>query len=248
MILEIDMGNTRLKWRIRDGQINLAQGFVAIESDLDLLNGKLDLYRESITTVWVVSVVGDVLEQKLIEWSVAYLDVPPIFARSTAVCGQVRNGYNQPHALGVDRWLGVIAAYRRVGGACVVVSFGTAITVDLMAANGEHLGGYIAPGINLMINSLTSTARQIKLDKELTITSLLPAPDTANAIHSACAAMVMGLINNGVHQLRVSRVVNDEVELVFTGGDAIKLLPFYPHARLIPELVLDGLACVLSDP
>lgn len=247
MILEIDMGNTRLKWRVRDGQINRAQGFIAVESDLNLLNDRLELYRGSIASVWAVSVVGAMLEQRLVDWSAAYLNLPPLFARSAAVCGQVRNGYGEPHTLGVDRWLGTIAAYRRMRKACVVVSFGTAITVDLVAEGGQHLGGYIAPGINLMLDSLTLGTRQIKLEEAFSVANLLPATETSSAIYSACAAMIVGLIHNGINQLKAINVADDEIELIFTGGDAIKLLPFYPQARLIPELVLDGLACVLGN-
>lgn len=246
MILEIDMGNTRLKWRIRDGRISLAQGFVPIEFDLDLLNEKLGSYRGSITSIWAVSVVGAMLEQKLVNWSVTYFNLSPLFARSTVVCGQVRNGYDEPTTLGADRWLGSIAAYQHVRKACVVASFGTAITVDLVTGDGGHLGGYIAPGINLMLDSLTSGTRQIKVGEEFSVASLSPATTTSDAIHSACVAMIMGLVNNGINQLRAMSVADVEIELIFTGGDAVKLLPFYPQARLVPELVLDGLACVLG--
>lgn len=247
MILEIDMGNTRLKWRVRDGLENSAQGFIGIDSPFDSLRHELDQYRHSIAAVWVASVVGDSLEEKLINWSAAYLNLEPRFARSTEVCGQVRNGYDEPQQLGVDRWLAVIAAYRCVNRACIVVSFGTAITVDLIAENGQHLGGYIAPGISLMLDSLASGTRQIKLGEEGRPFDLSPGTTTANAVYSACAAMILGLINNGVQQLHNCSSASD-VEIIFTGGDAVKLLPFYPQARLIPALVLDGLACVLDSP
>ena len=248
MILEIDMGNTRLKWRVRDGRAHLAQGFIDVESSFDLLGDGLQLHRDSITAVWVASVVGNLLEQKLVSWCIAYLDLKPEFARSTAVCGLVRNGYKDPAILGVDRWLGLIAAYYCTGKACIIISCGTAITLDLVADNGRHLGGYIAPGINLMLDSLTSRTRQIRLGEEVSVLDLSPALTTADAIYSACAAMLVGLVNNGLQQLRDYESLQGGIDLIFTGGDAIKLLPFYPQARLIPNLVLDGLACVLDSP
>lgn len=247
MILEIDMGNTRLKWRVREGQVDLAQGFIGVESSFDLLKDELQSYRDLITAVWVASVVGDLLEQSLISWSITYLNLEPEFARSTIRCGVVRNGYNEPHKLGVDRWLGVVAAYQHVSKACVVVSCGTAITIDLVADDGEHLGGYIAPGVNLMLDSLTSRTRQIKVGREVPVLNLSPAIATADAIYSACAAMLVGLVNNGIQQLYSCSSLQNDIELIFTGGDAIRLLPFYPQARLIPGLVLDGLAYVLDD-
>lgn len=247
MNLEMDMGNTRLKWRVRNQQSTVAQGAIGVEESLDLLVDKIEPYRNAISAVSIASVVGEPLERRLADWSIGYLDVLPVFARTGAVCGLVRNGYHHPQTLGVDRWLGIVAAYRLVNNACIVVSCGTAITVDLIARDGEHMGGFIAPGLNLMLDSLTSGARQIKLDRTVTALDLSPATATSGAVYSACAAMLTGLIDNGVWQLR--RLDQDsEFQMVFTGGDAGKLLPFYPQARLVPELVLDGLACVLDYP
>lgn len=247
MILEIDMGNTRLKWRIRDQQETVAQGAIGIGESLDLLAGNLDLYRGAITVVAVASVVGRALEQRFIDWSLAYLTLQPLFARSDIACGLVRNGYREPQTLGVDRWLGVIAAYTLTGKACVVVSCGTAITLDLVANNGEHLGGFIAPGLNLMLDSLTSGTRQIELSRSMLALELSPGASTSEAVYSACAAMLMGLIDNGMRQLS-RRYQNLEFQIVLTGGDASKLLPLYPQARLVPDLVLDGLASALEYP
>jgi type III pantothenate kinase len=247
MILEIDMGNTRLKWRIRDQQATLVYGFINVEAKLDLLIDKFEPYRRGISAVLVASVVGERLEQRLTDWSIGYLALQPIFARSGVTCGLVRNGYREPQLLGVDRWLGIVAAYKLVNNACVVVSCGTAITLDLIAQSGEHLGGFIAPGLNLMLDSLTSGTRQIKLSQQLSALDLSPATSTTNAVYAACAAMLMGLIDNGTRQL-CKLDQNPEFQLIFTGGDAAKLLPFYPQAQLVPDLVLDGLACVLDYP
>lgn len=247
MILEIDMGNTRLKWRIRDQQTTQVYGAIGIEEPLDLLVDVIESYRNAIRVVAVASVVGEVLEGRLIDWVVAYLGMQPEFVRTGAQCGMVRNGYHEPEKLGVDRWLCVVAAYRLTGKACVVVSCGTAITLDLVALDGEHLGGFIAPGLNLMLDSLTSRTRQIKLNQPISELRLLPATSTADAIYSACAAMLTGLIDNGVRQLNALDQ-SPEAQMIFTGGDAGKLLSFYPQARLMPDLVLDGLAFVLDYP
>jgi type III pantothenate kinase len=247
MILDIDMGNTRLKWRIRDGRDKLAQGFIGIEEPLDLLADRLQSYRKAISAVLVASVVGEALGGRLESWSISYLGLKPEFAQTEFACGPVRNGYREPLLLGVDRWLMIIAAYHRVNGACIVISCGTAVTLDLIGHNGEHLGGYIAPGFGLMLASLTSGARQIKLDHPRVALSLSPGTATADAVYSACAAMLTGLIDNGVRQIRL--LDRDcHFEMILTGGDAEKLASFYPQARLIPDLVLDGLAYTLGYP
>ncbi len=247
MILEIDMGNTRLKWRVRHQQATVAQGAMGIEEPLDLLFIKIEPHCNAISFVSVASVVGELLEKKLADWSMGCLDLLPVFARSSAICGLVRNGYRAPHTLGVDRWLGIVAAYRLVSSACIVVSCGTAVTVDLIARNGKHMGGFIAPGLNLMLDSLTSGTRQIKLDRTVAGLDMSPAAATSEAVYSACTAMLTGLVDNGVRQLR-RLDQNNEFQMVFTGGDAGKLLSFYPQARLVPDLVLDGLAWVLDYP
>jgi type III pantothenate kinase len=247
MILEIDVGNTRLKWRVRNRRVMVASGALGVEAPLHLLADEVQHYRGEINSVCIASVVGEVLEHKLAAWSVEHLGLQPIFARSGVVCGAVRNAYREPQMLGVDRWLGMVAAYQTVGGACVVVSCGTAVTVDLIARNGEHQGGFIAPGLNLMLNSLVHGTRQIKLEGAPSALDLSPAVSTSDAVYSACAAMLTGLIDNGVQQLdKFNQGARHEV--IFTGGDANRLLPFYPQARLIPDLVLDGLAGVLDYP
>lgn len=246
MILEMDMGNTRIKWRIRDGGIKLSQGFVGTEESLTSLSGVLNPYLGAIQSVLVVSVVGDQLEQKLVAWSIASLGVRPQFVRTGFICGAVRNGYHEPLMLGADRWLAINAAYRLTMDTCVVISFGTATTLDLLASDGEHLGGFIAPGFGLMLATLTSAAREVRLESSSSELSLSPGITTTDAVYSAIAAMLTGLIDNGVRQLR-AHSCDVECQIVFTGGDAERFLPFYPQARLVPDLVLDGIACVLEN-
>lgn len=247
MILEIDMGNTRMKWRIRNQRTTVAHGALNIEESFGLLADEIEPYSNKIIAVFVACVVGQLLEQKFVNWSIGYLKLRPVFARSSAECGLVRNGYRKPDALGVDRWLGIVAAYQLTRSACIVISCGTATTVDLIAHNGLHIGGFIAPGLNLMLNSLALGTRQIKLDHTVLTLALSPATSTSDAIYAACAAMLTGLIDNGVRELH--KIDHDnEFQMIFTGGDAGKLLPFYPQARLVPDLVLDGLACVLDYP
>jgi type III pantothenate kinase len=119
MILEVDIGNTRLKWRVRDGQSNLTQGFIATLEPPELLTASLEPYGRAIKAVLVASVTGERIEQAFIAWSVARLNIAPTFVRSGAMCGVVRNGYSDPTLLGVDRWLAIIAAYQLVKQACI---------------------------------------------------------------------------------------------------------------------------------
>ena len=58
---------------------------------------------------------------------------------------------DRPQELGADRLVNAIAAYERVGGACIAVDFGTAINYDVVSAEGEYLGGVISPGIEISL-------------------------------------------------------------------------------------------------
>lgn len=246
MILELDLGNTRCKWRLRDEAKTIASGHLPIGNPIDELELSIGRYRNDIYVVWAVSVVGFELEDNLAAWCRNYLSMTPQFALASNFCAGVTNGYIEPGLLGADRWLGVISAYNRFRKSLIVVSFGTAITVDLVVQNGRHVGGFIAPGFNLMLDSLARGTRQVIIDRRFEEASLLPGVTTAAAVCAASAAMVVGLIENALKQLRNFELQAD-IEIVFTGGDSDKLLSFYPGGQRIPDLVLDGLAYIFSN-
>lgn len=245
MFLEIDMGNTRIKWRLRDGSLVLDRGFFDTEGEPEELEPALLAYSNQVQVVWVASVVNDDQERKLSEWIVRFFAVEPVFARSCASVGVVKNGYRNPALLGVDRWLSILAAYNLLGRACIVLSFGTASTVDVIDSSGNHLGGFIAPGLALMVESLVSGARRISTGAlELDLSEELGGA-TSSAICGGCTSMLMGLVDNATRQLR--KVSGDDpFDLVFAGGDAARLMPFYPQAHLINDLVLDGLVYAIQ--
>ena len=247
MILEVDMGNTRLKWRVRNSQVAVASGAIGVEDSLEQLTDSIDLLRGDISSVCVASVVGATLEQRFSEWSHKNLGLQPLFARSSAFCGAIRNGYRRPELLGVDRWLGMLAAHRLAKGACIVVSCGTAITVDLLGDDGGHQGGYIAPGLKLMLGSLRLGTRQVQYEDVIPALDLSPGAGTSEAVYSAIAAMLTGLIDNSFRQLKSDKQ-NAQSYIVITGGDASRLLPFYPQALLVADLVLDGLIYIPDHP
>lgn len=246
MILEVDLGNTRCKWRLRNGKDSVARGSLFISEPFNALASDLEGFRSQIKYVWVASVIEPELEQAFIQWSVDYLSITPGFARTTDICMGVINGYREPHRLGVDRWLGMVACFQRIQKAFLLVSFGTAVTVDIVLENGRHAGGFIAPGLNLMLDSLQQKTHQVKADRHWERLSLLPGASTTDAVYAAVTAMLVGLIENGLTQSR-NLAPHAEFDVIFAGGDAHKMLPFYPRAQYMPELVLDGLAYILDN-
>lgn len=240
MFLEIDMGNTRIKWRVRDEASILARGSLETKTQPQEIEPALRAYRGLIKAVWVASVVNDDDEKIWDRWAAHFFSVKPIFVKSSAAVGAVKNGYTDPAVLGVDRWLSILAAYNLSGRACIVLSLGTAATIDVIDKLGNHLGGFIAPGLRLMTQSLVSGVRRISTDSISTSLTDELGLSTSSAICGGCTSMLMGLVDNAIKQLR--KTSGDEsFALLFAGGDAEKLKSFYPQAHLINDLVLDGL-------
>lgn len=240
MILEVDMGNTRLKWRLREGIRHILSGSVGATEPLDEIELSLRPYKTAISAILVASVVDSALEQQFSRWAIQHYSVHPKFAQSEASCAGVINGYLTPSLLGVDRWLGLLAARQLSSNNYLVLSVGTAATLDLVLESGCHIGGFIVPGVKLMTEALSSGARRINIAPSSFSFDLHPGRSTAEAIAGGVTAVLNGFIQNGIGQLRLLSANND-VDLIFTGGDAVGLLSLYPHARLVPELVLDGL-------
>lgn len=249
MILELDMGNTRIKWRLRGESGKVARGSMSSltgwpEFGLVISNAIANLSQQQLSRVLVASVLSDDRKLSFSSWCKDYFFVTPEFANSQAAAAGVTNGYAVPDRLGVDRWLAVLAGYNLARQSCVVIDCGSAITVDLVASKGVHLGGYIAPGLSMMRRALFQDTAGIVLCENLAEFDLRPGRDTEAAVVAAQSAMVVGLVVQAVHQLQQQDTVAPV--LVVTGGDAGYVLAHFPDALLQSELVLDGLVLALQ--
>jgi type III pantothenate kinase len=238
MILEMDFGNSRIKWRLRKESDVVLRGVIEYEKGLTELKSQITV--SEVTAIWVASVLSPIDNQEMRAWFEKNFNLVPLFAESCQESAGVVNGYGAPQKLGVDRWLMVVAAYNLYQSACVVVSAGTATTVDLVNGKGRHLGGYIIPGWNTALKSLSRDTRLIKLDEVKNI-ELLPGVDTQSAVDHGLAASCKGLIENALVYL------DEEVVLIATGGDAMRLQKILPGMVLHDELVLDGLRFVFKN-
>ena len=245
--LDIDLGNTRLKWRLREGARVLERGALSWAA-LDAEPGgwvQLTARISAAERIRVGSVAGDARNQQLLDVLAGSGAGVPTFAQTAAQSAGVTNSYADPSRMGVDRWLAAVAAYHRVGGACVVVDCGSAVTVELMSAEGRHCGGYIVPGLRLMRRALFADTDAVKVESASTPLSLAPGTDTAAAVNHGLPLMLLGLIGAAQRYLADARP-----QLLLTGGDSAALLPLLRSELelepvLVPELVLDGLALVL---
>jgi len=153
-------------------------------------------------------------------------------------CAGVEIAYAQPGRLGTDRFLALLAAHARGSGPWLVVGVGTALTVDLLDADGRHLGGRIAPSPTLMRQALHARAAQLPVDGG----AYQPfACNTEDALESGTLGAAIGLIEHSLHAARAA--LARRPALLLHGGGAEALWPWLPSAELAPALVLEGLAC-----
>jgi len=149
---------------------------------------------------------------------------------------------DNPREVGADRLVNAVAAYDRVGGACVVVDFGTAITYDIVGAAGEYVGGIIAPGVEISMEALTSRAAAIpKID--LTPPRALIGKSTVEAIRSGVIYGFAAHVDGMVKRLRDE--LGDETATIATGGLAGAIVPFCELIDEVdPLLTLTGLRLI----
>ncbi|MCM2132128.1 type III pantothenate kinase [Larsenimonas rhizosphaerae] len=239
MILDLDIGNTLSKWRLKDPLSSEIRSRGAVWTRDQWQPGADIPDLNVIERVRISSVAhSDVLRETV---SLLRRRVPTVHvARPAAEAAGVTCGYDVPARLGVDRWLGALSGYQLTGGCCVV-DCGSAITIDFVLPGGQHLGGYIIPGLRLMKESLKLGTRHVRIDPEVEVARLhAPGRNTTDAV------------NHGVFMAAVSAIhriycdVCDEqgvaLPLLLTGGDArvVSAALSVPHG-LWPDMVYGGL-------
>jgi type III pantothenate kinase len=151
----------------------------------------------------------------------------------------------EPSRAGVDRVLNVAAAYEQMGKACVVVDAGTAITIDLCNNEGDFLGGAIAPGVNLMLDSLKErTARLPRVDFEVPVGPFGRSTKQAilQGVYHGIRGMVKELVENYATEL------GQWPDIIATGGDAKKLFEGWELIHAVsPDLGMYGIALAYTE-
>jgi type III pantothenate kinase len=193
--------------------------------------------------VVISNVAGPVMEALLLRWLQVQFSVLPEFISVKSESHGVRNGYADPGQLGVDRWLALIALWHRHRSAGCIVDCGTAITLDVLAADGTHLGGLIMPGLELMTRALGENTYALPVTGRSS--RILLANNTQDGINAGSLYSASGGIN------KVVRLVGERLgpnpRYLITGGDAKKILPELTEKfELVPDLVIQGLG-ILAD-
>jgi type III pantothenate kinase len=278
-VLLLDSGNSRLKWALARvphtrAATFAARGVLELSAVRRSSRALAQVLRAGATDAGVIAdaapriyacnVAGAQVERQ-IRAAARQAGLPaPLFVRSAAAAGGVRNGYAEVWRLGADRWAALIGAhYEYPGQALCLVGIGSALTIDLLTAQGRHLGGSITPGPQMMIESLLRNTAGIRRRAALPIallrrslagapagqprTDALFARDTRAALlagaRHACAALIERAVADG--RARLGR----SVRLIIGGGAAESITPLLrPACRRDDDLVLRGLAVLAQHP
>lgn len=241
MNLLVDSGNTRLKWAV------LQKG--KLVSGHALLNHQLN--RNKLVESWQMQTpperlaIASVSSTPLVELVLAVavelwpgIEIIPV--KSEAHAFGVHNAYQQPEKLGVDRWLALVAVRNHYQQPACIVDCGTAITVDLIDADGRHQGGLISPGLALMRKSLAKGTAALPFHETNYVAG--PANFTEAAIYSGTLSAAVGLIEH------VLTKQPNAIQLVLTGGDAGIIAAQLDVKPIVDtDLVLRGLGVVLES-
>lgn len=249
MLLAIDIGNTHTviglfkdkellyQWRLSSG---FAQTEDEVGPPLLFLFEKNGIMTDQISGVCISSVMPD-LTPVFMLFSKKYFKIQPLIIHS-----QIRLGlnvmYHEPASVGADRLCNAVAGIEKYGKPLIIIDFGTATTFDCVDANGDYIGGLIAPGIDTSIKSLHLKAAKLPL-VELTFPKQLIGRTTEESIQSGVLFGTIYMMEGLIASLK--KELGDNTKVVVTGGLSKKIAK---HTQLIDfvdtYLSLDGIASI----
>ena len=223
-MLLIDIGNTRLEWRMRHEKRE-TQG-------QQLCSEPLPDWPQTLQKVVVACVSGaeeiaDTLRAVFAE-RLIWLDAPQKEYSGFIHC------YPQPERLGVDRWLAMLGARRYHQGSVMVADAGTALTIDLLDAENRHLGGYIVPGLSMSQQVLFQKTDKVKpFQDEMKVNAQTLGKNTVQCVAAGTERQQLALLQSMQREY-------PQYPLLMTGGDGQRLAKSLA-VQYYENLVLDGL-------
>ena len=249
MLMTIDIGNTNIslgvyqgeklgpRWRVSTDHQRMPDEY-GLQIDGLLKHG--GLLPGDITAVCLASVVPQ-LTGVFLQACQDYLNLDPLVVDAGVKTG-VRILYETPKSVGADRIVDAAAVQHLFGGPACVVDFGTGTTFDAISAEGDYLGGAIAPGIGIAADALFRRAAKLpKVDLNTPPSAI--AKNTPHAMQSGLLFGYVGLVEGMV--ARFKRELGPEMKVIATGGltdiiaretDVIDIVA--------PWLTLDGLRII----
>lgn len=249
MLLAVDIGNTQTHlgafrngkllehWRVPTDAQTTADELAASHSVMLRLRG---VSFDDISSVIVSSTVPRVTPEYEEMTSRYFGDRCMVVGPSIKTGMPIRT--DNPRELGADRLVNAVAAFERLGGPCVVVDFGTAITFDAISAEGEYLGGIIAPGVEISLAALTERAAKLP-QIDLGEPERLIGKTTLESIQSGVVFGFASQIDGIVYRLREE--LGEDLQVIATGGLSSHIVPFCETVEQVDDLLtLEGLRLI----
>ena len=249
MLVCIDIGNTNVTLGLYEGETLGPRWRLATDHDrmpdefgLQILGllAYAGLSATSIGGAAIASVVPP-LTGRWVEVCRRYLACEPLVVAAGVQTG-VHVLYDEPAAVGADRLVDAAAAFRLYGGPACIVDFGTATTFDALSAEGDYMGGAIAPGIGIAAEALfLRTAKLPRVDLQRP-----PAAIGRNTVHAMQSGLLFGyvaLVEGMVTRFRAE--LGADMKVIATGGLAEIVAQETGVIQIIaPWLTLDGLRII----
>ena len=236
MLLAIDVGNTNLTAGLFRGARLVARGRILTRGSLQALFRSLRVRPKELEGVILSSVVPSATAS--LKRALKRLHLKS-WILGENLRAPIKNRYRIPSQVGQDRLANAVAAFELYGGPAIVVDFGTAVTLDLVSARREYLGGLIVPGVGIALEALVSRAALLP-PIVLTPPSEFLGRDTRQSMRSGlfhgygalCDGIVAGLKSRYAPKARV----------IATGGHSRLMAPFCRSVQIVnPDLTLYGL-------
>ena len=152
----------------------------------------------------------------------------------------VVNGYAEPERLGADRWMALLGAAAHDDTDCIVIDAGSAITLDLLRADGQHLGGAILPGLNTPVERFREIFAHIDFEDPRIADHSTPGSSTEAAIQIDYGHHSLDRLPALVHRWML--LLADNAQILLAGGDAPRVQRLLERpARIVPDLVFRGM-------
>jgi type III pantothenate kinase len=249
MLLVFDIGNTHIKlglydgalprafWRVATDQRRLADEYAVM---VHSLFGSRSLDWQRVDGVAIASSVPP-LVAVFDELSRSYLGCEPVVIGPGVRTG-IRLAIDNPREVGPDRVANAVAAFRLYGGPAIVVDFGTGLNFDVVSAEGEFLGGSIAPGLGLAAEALFRYGARL-VQVEFVRPPRAIGKNTVHALQSGIVFGYVGLVE-GIVQ-RIQAELGERAVVIATGGLAEVISAESTVIDIVePNLTLEGLRLV----
>ena len=250
MLLTIDSGNTNVVFAVFDGDEQ--RGVWRASSDpkrtadeyavwLTQLMALKGLSLKDVTGVIVANVVP-AARFSLRKLCNVYFDAEPLIVGAPDVELGIENRIDRPESAGADRLANAVAAHHHYGGPAIVIDFGTATNFDIVDAEGNYIGGVLAPAAQHSVEALYRVAAQlprVSIERPEKVIGKDTVPAMQSGIFWGYVGLIEGLTS------RIKKEFGQEMKVIGTGG----LAPVYAAAteaidEVDQDLTLRGLVLI----